>query len=68
VKELLAKTVALRDKVRHGDPILLASRFGEGRVIVCLTSAGKQWNDWASGVAAPSYVMLLAEMAKYLAN
>jgi hypothetical protein len=66
LKELRQKLAALRDKTRYGDPLVVAAPFGKGRVIVCFTSAGKSWNDWADGPAAPTFVILTANMASYL--
>lgn len=66
LKELRRKIVELRDKSRYANPLVVAAPFGMGRVVVCLTSAGESWNDWASGPAAPAFVLLTASMAKYL--
>lgn len=66
VKALRQSIAALRDKTRYSDPILVAAPFGKGRVVVCLTSAGDAWNNWADGLAAPTFVMLTANIAKYL--
>lgn len=68
LKELRQKLATLRDKARYGDPVLVAAPYGKGRVAVCLTSAGKSWNDWADGPAAPTFVILTANMASYLRN
>lgn len=68
VKDLRAKVVALRDQARYGDPLVIATHFGAGRVVACLTSAGPAWNDWSKGVAAPSYVVFIAELAEFLTN
>jgi hypothetical protein len=66
LKDLRQKLATLRDKARYGDPLLVAAAFGKGRVVVCLTSAGKSWNDWADGPASPTFVILTANMASYL--
>jgi hypothetical protein len=34
-------------------------------VAACLTSARASWSDWGNGLAAPSYVVLVTELAKY---
>jgi hypothetical protein len=31
-----------------------------------LTSAGPSWNDWAAGPASPTFVILVANIAKHL--
>jgi hypothetical protein len=66
LKELRQKLITLRDRARYGDPLLIAAPFGKGRVVVCLTSAGKSWNDWADGPASPTFVILTANLASYL--
>jgi hypothetical protein len=66
LKELRQKLAQLRDRARYGDPIVVASTFGKGRVIVCLTSVGGDWNDWAEGPASPTFVILTANMVKHL--
>jgi len=68
VKELRQQIAALRDRTRYADPIVVAAPFGKGRVVACLTSAGGSWNDWADGPAAPTFVMLTANLAKHLAG
>jgi hypothetical protein len=68
MRDLRDRFVALRDKTRFGDPLVLSRRFGEGQVVACLTSAGKSWNDWSLGPAAPTYVLLLARIQNYLAG
>jgi hypothetical protein len=42
----------LRDEVRFGDPLIVAAEHGKGRVIAVMTTAGKEWNDWAGGSTA----------------
>jgi len=39
----------LRDEVRYGDPLIVAAQHGKGRVLAVMTTAGKEWNDWAGG-------------------
>jgi hypothetical protein len=48
--------------------LLIASTFGKGRVVVCLTSVGGDWNDWADGPAAPTFVILTANLVKFLST
>lgn len=33
-------------KLRNGEPFAFEHRFGEGRVITFLTTAGPEWNNW----------------------
>jgi hypothetical protein len=66
IKELHQKLSALRDKSRYADPLVVAAQFGKGRVAVCLTTAGSAWSDWADGLTAPTFVMVTANIVKYL--
>ncbi len=56
--------------VRYGHPLVLASRFGRGRVVTVMTTAGKEWNDWAGGAepASFSYPPMILEMQSYLTS
>ena len=40
----------LRRRLLYSHPMVLTSQFGQGRIIAVLTSAGKEWNDWAGGI------------------
>jgi hypothetical protein len=51
--------------VRYGFPLVIASRFGRGRVVTVMTTAGKEWNGWLS---LPSYVPMVLEMQSYLTS
>jgi hypothetical protein len=66
MKELHQKLAALRDKSRYADPLVVAATVGKGRVAVCLTTAGNAWSDWAEGLTAPTFVMVTANIVKYL--
>lgn len=56
------------ESARFGDPLLVAGRFGKGRVMVLTTTAGSGWNDWPSGPARPYWVMLMLESQKFLSG
>jgi hypothetical protein len=56
------------ESARFGDPLLVAGRFGNGRVMVLTTTAGSGWNDWPNGPARPYWVMLMLESQKYLSG
>lgn len=66
--ELKADTARLRDAVKFGDPLYLAKTLGRGRVTAMMTTAGEQWNDWATGPGRPSYLPLIKEMENYLSG
>jgi hypothetical protein len=66
-QRLRARLTKFLETVRLGDPLVVASQFGKGRVVVFLTSAGRSWNDWAGGsLASPTYPVILLELQKYL--
>lgn len=56
------------ESVRYGDPLLIAGRFGLGRVAMLTTTVNAAWNDWPNGPARPYFVMLMLETQKYLAS
>lgn len=57
--------VATIAALRNNDPILFEHRFGKGRVVTSLTSAGPVWNGWARN---PSYVVFQLELQKHVAR
>lgn len=66
-QRLRARLVKFQETVRLGDPLVVSSQFGKGRVVVFLTTAGRAWNDWAGGsLASPTYPVVLLELQKYL--
>jgi hypothetical protein len=67
VAALKTRVEKLMQAVQFGDPLVLANRFGRGRVVTFLTTAGKKWNDWAGGSpASVTYPMVMIELQKYL--
>lgn len=52
-------------QLKNNQPIMLEHRFGNGRVITCLTSAGPMWNNWQKN---PSYVPTFLELQKHIAR
>jgi len=55
--------------LRNSQPFMFEHRYGKGRVITCLTTAGPDWNDWANGqYSAPSYVVMNIELQRYLSD
>jgi hypothetical protein len=52
-------------QVRFGSPLVVAKRFGRGRVVAVMTTAGKEWNDW---LGQYSYVPMILEIQSYLAS
>jgi hypothetical protein len=57
----------LRDTVQYGDPLVVVKKYGKGRVVAILTTAGKSWNLWSGGcMASFTYPMFISDMQKYL--
>ena len=56
------KTMA---SLRSKDPLFLEHRFGDGRVVTCLTTAQPDWNNWATD---NSFVVIQLELVKSLAR
>ncbi|VTS05127.1 BatA domain-containing protein [Tuwongella immobilis] len=53
--------------VRYGDPLYVASQFGNGRVTAFLTTATSEWND-LDGYGRAYFPPLMIEMQRYLAG
>lgn len=51
-------------KLRNGAPFAIEKRVGAGRVVVFLTTADSEWNNWARG---PSFVVVMLQLHGYLA-
>ncbi|MCS6851316.1 MAG: BatA domain-containing protein, partial [Gemmataceae bacterium] len=57
----------LREIVQYGDPLVVASRFGKGRVVAFMTTAGQRWNNWAGGFpVSATWTVVMIETQKYL--
>jgi hypothetical protein len=57
----------LRDTVSYGDPLIVVKKYGKGRVVAILTSAGKAWNEWSGGCLAQfTFPIFISDMQKYL--
>ena len=46
-------------------PLIIESTFGDGRIIVCTTTAGPIWNNWSRNA---TYLPILLLMEDYLAS
>lgn len=67
VQGLRARAEQLRERVRYGDPLTVAGRFGRGRVVAFMTSAGRAWNDWAGGgPASVTFPVVMLDLQKFL--
>src|SRR5205823_7438906 len=69
VQALKTRLEKLKETVQYGDPLVVTSRFGKGRVVVFLTTAGRAWNDWAGGSpASVTYPVVMLELQKFLSS
>jgi hypothetical protein len=60
---------ALRNLVLYGDPFVVAQRYGKGRVVAVMSTAGKTWNDWGGGSGASViYQPFIWEMQNWLSS
>lgn len=68
MKALAAEFDEYRTAIEFGDPLLVARRYGKGRVCAVLTSAGTatHWNDWGNGLASWSYTPFLMDLQRWL--
>jgi hypothetical protein len=48
-----------------GAAALIEREFGDGRVVLCTSSADKEWNDWPDH---PTYVPMMIEMVRHVAR
>ncbi len=67
VRALLEDLIRLRHAARYGDPLIVGGRFGKGKVVAVLTSAGKQWTDFPAGcIASVIYLPFIWETLDFL--
>ncbi len=58
-----------RQLVQYGDPLVVTGRYGKGRTVVFLTTAGKSWNYWPGGCpASATYPAVIHELQRYLTS
>jgi hypothetical protein len=72
-EDLFREVSDLYKTVRYGHPLVVTSRFGRGRIVAVMTSAGngKDKNDkvgWNGWLALPSYVPMILDMQSYLTS
>lgn len=59
----------LIEQARYGDPFIIASQYGKGKVIAVMTTAGKEWSDWGGGSDATLiYQPFIWEMQNWLSS
>jgi hypothetical protein len=69
VRMLRADVERLKDEVLYGDPFVVIHRYGKGRTVAVMTTAGKDWNLWGGGSPAEiTYVPFILEVQSYLSS
>lgn len=53
-------------RLRNGEPLVLESRFGEGKVVAVLTTAAPDWNNWAQD--NPTYLAAMLSLQSHLGD
>ena len=60
---------SLREDVQYGDPFVITQNFGKGKAVAVMSTAGKDWNDFAGGSAASVlYEIFIWELQNYLSS
>jgi hypothetical protein len=60
---------SLRRRLLYSHPMLVTAPFGRGRVVAFMTTAGREWNDWASGISgAVLYPGIHWELQNFLSS
>jgi hypothetical protein len=69
IRSLRQDVTRLRDEVLYGDPFVITHRYGKGRTVAVMTTAGKDWNNWGGGSPAEiTYVPFILEVQSYLSG
>jgi hypothetical protein len=69
IATLRKEVTDLRDQAKYGDPFVVASTFGKGKVVAVMTTAGKEWNDWGGGSdASVLFQPFIWELQNYLSS
>ena len=68
MKPLAAEFDEYRAAIEFGDPLVVARKYGKGRVCAVLPGAGTttRWNDWGNGLASWSYTPFLMDLQRWL--
>jgi hypothetical protein len=68
MKSLASDIDEFRVTIEYGDPLVVARKYGKGRVCAVLTSAGTatRWNDWGNGLASWSYTPFVMDLQRWL--
>src|SRR5262249_53505771 len=60
---------SLRRRLLYSHPMMVTAPFGQGRVVAFMSTAGQEWNNWASGISgAVLYPSIQWKLQEYLAS
>jgi hypothetical protein len=69
VQAVRREVATLRDQTQYGDPFVVAGKFGKGKVVAVMTTAGKDWNDFGGGsLSSVLYQPFIWETQNYLSS
>ncbi len=69
VQTVRRQLISLREDVQYGDPFIITQGFGKGKTVAVMSTAGKDWNDFAGGSAASVlYAPFIWELQNYLSS
>ena len=69
VQDVKLEAMNLRKRLLYSSPLVLVKDYGRGRVVAWMTTAGKEWNSWASGgIGSYIYAPLIDELQNYLTS
>ena len=69
IQDLGRKIDEFRQRIQYGDPLMIAKRYGKGKVVAFMTTAGKAWNNWAGGCLADRlYPVVMTDLQEYLGS
>ena len=58
-------TIDVIVRLRNRQPLVIERKFGEGRVLACLTALNPSWSNWAK---SPSFIVLVLKSQSYLSQ
>ena len=69
IKKLRKEIETMYASTQYGDPFVITQRYGKGRVVAVMSTAGKEWNKWGGGSKAEdTYLPFIYNLQRYLAT
>jgi hypothetical protein len=69
IEALKKELTTLRNDVSYGDPFIITRKFGKGKVVAVMSTAGKDWNEWCAGsLSSVTFLPFIFEMQNYLSS